>query len=107
MSPAVVLGQDLADLAWPVYDSAVAILTVISRGEDHDSDVLVWVEMEADPSMRTRVKSSQGRACKSAAGAVQPARADALTRWHSLPILLAAYRTPGSCPANEWPTNDL
>jgi hypothetical protein len=68
MSPAVVLGQDLADLAWPVYDSAVAILTVISRGEDHDSDVLVWVELEADPSMRTRVKSSQGRACKSAAG---------------------------------------
>jgi DNA-binding response OmpR family regulator len=43
-------------------------------------------------------------------GAVQPARADALTRWHSLPILLAAYRThrtPGSCLANEWPTNDL
>ena len=38
--------------------------------------------------------------------AVQAARADAPTRWHSLPILLAACRAAGSSLANEWPTND-
>ena len=58
------------------------------------------------PSMGTRVKFRHGPGLPSGRGAVQLVRADAVPRWHSLPILLAACRAPGSCLANEWPTND-
>jgi hypothetical protein len=60
------------------------IFGVIIKAEKHGSDLLVWVELRGfeplTPSMRTRVKTRQGRARQSGGGAVQPARADALPR---------------------------
>src|SRR5258705_2555793 len=53
-------------------DDGQTIFTMIAKVEDHGSGLRFWVELRGfeplTPSMRTRMKSSQGRACRTGRG---------------------------------------
>ena len=67
---------------------------------DRIEPLTVSMRMRAGPATTGLAQGGEGLE------PVQPARADVLPRWHSLPMLPVACRTQRSDLANGWPTND-